>query len=450
MKNKQGSIGNVFRYTVRQHYKSPSVLILLFILFALAAASLPFIQMSSSKNSEVSSSDITTLYLYNETGFPLDNRDITADERYAELSILESDGDKEALRRTLHDNPTAAAAFLSADESGMGYVIHGYYGENSKISAADCSTLNNVLQKALNEAMLRGLNTTKEQVDTLKTMVVTNISTVEDYRNGTENDIDVFTNMMINYVYAYAVMILVAIAMSYIFQQCLEEKNSKLVESLLVSVSPDTLLAGKILAVTLFVFGGIGVVAAGFAVSCFIEKSMDSNFSLSALITEATEINFSALHLNVGVILLTILCVALAYFMLAFFAGIVGSCCSKTEDTQQASMAIMMVALVGVLSALFAPAFQSTVLDYVLSLFPLTGIFNTLPNYVCGRIPLVIMILSLVIQAATIFFFAKLAGKVYRMMLLYRGGLPKPAQLIRMLRENRAASNHQAKKEAEQ
>ena len=45
------------------------------------------------------------------------------------------------------------------------------------------------------------------------------------------------------------------------------------------------------------------------------------------------------------------------------------------------------------------------------------------------------------------FLFAKLAGAVYRMMLLYRGGFPKPAQLIRMLRENRSAAHTDAGKE---
>ena len=40
------------------------------------------------------------------------------------------------------------------------------------------------------------------------------------------------------------------------------------------------------------------------------------------------------------------------------------------------------------------------------------------------------------------------AGRVYKMMLLYRGGVPKPAQIIRMLKENKAAEKAAAGKEA--
>jgi hypothetical protein len=43
------------------------------------------------------------------------------------------------------------------------------------------------------------------------------------------------------------------------------------------------------------------------------------------------------------------------------------------------------------------------------------------------------------VQALTVLFFVKLAGRVYRMMLLYRGGVPKPKQLLAMLREAGAA-----------
>ena len=50
-----------------------------------------------------------------------------------------------------------------------------------------------------------------------------------------------------------------------------------------------------------------------------------------------------------------------------------------------------------------------------------------------------LLILGLVIQAVTAVFLIRIAGTVYKMMLLYRGGFPKPKQFIRMLKENKAA-----------
>ena len=63
-------------------------------------------------------------------------------------------------------------------------------------------------------------------------------------------------------------------------------------------------------------------------------------------------------------------------------------------------------------------------------------------------IGLPLLLLALVIQALTALFLMRTAGRVYKMMLLYRGGVPKPAQIIRMLKENKAAEKAAAGKEA--
>ena len=141
-------------------------------------------------------------------------------------------------------------------------------------------------------------------------------------------------------------------------------------------------------------------------------------------------------------------CVLLAYFIGAFFSGIVGSCCSKTEDTQQASIAVVLFLMLGYLTATITPAMESDGVNYFVSLFPLTSIFTALPNYLCGKIPLSVFLCALAIQLATVFLLARLAGAVYRMMLLYSGGFPKPSKLIRMLRDSRGKAKNAAGKEA--
>ena len=448
MKNNTGRTGTVFRYTVQQHYKTTSVRILLIVLFLLAVASIPVIRLIAGDESEVTSSDVQTLYLYNETGFEINKEDITADERYASITVSACDGDKDALRKTLHDDKNAVAAFITADSSGMGgFLISGYCGEDSNVSENDCSTLNHVLRDALQQSIMRTLNVTQDQIDMMKLNVFSQVSTVEDYLAGDEQIVDSGTHMTVNLFYSFTVVMVAAIAMSYIFQQCMEEKVSKLVESLLVSVSPSALLAGKILAVTLFVFGGIAMVAAGVFISYLIAKSTGDVSFLPGILQKFLGIDLTALHLSIGTLLLLILCILLAYSIIAFFSGIVGSCCSKTEDTQQASIAVVLFLMIGYYVASFTPMMQNQSVDYFVSLFPVTSIFTALPNYVCGKIPLMIFILALVIQALTVFLFAKLAGAVYKMMLLYRGGFPKPAQLIRMLRENSSSAKTKAGKE---
>ena len=79
----------------------------------------------------------------------------------------------------------------------------------------------------------------------------------------------------------------------------------------------------------------------------------------------------------------------------------------------------------------------------------MTSVFKAFPNYLCGKIGLPVLLLALVIQAATAVLLVRTAGRVYKMMLLYRGSVPKPKQIVRMLKEERAAAKAAAGKEAQ-
>ena len=445
--NKTSNVGSVFRYTVQQHYKTTSVRIFLLILFVLSIASIPLIRSMAGSENEVSSSDITKLRLVNQTEFAISADDVHADERYANLEIIDEAMEKDALRQYLHDNDTAAAAIISADESGAGFKIEGYYGEDSKISENDVETLTHVLEDAFHQALLRSLSVSQAQIDTVNTKVFSSVATVSDYLSGDKNSMDTATHMFVNLFYSYFVLIVSALAMSYIFQLCMEEKVSKLVESLLVSVSPAALLAGKILAVTTFIFGGLAMIAVGIVISYHIAKATGDVSMIGDFFAKTFNFSWNALHIGLKGWLMIAVCVLLAYFIGAFFSGIVGSCCSKTEDTQQASIAVVCFLMIGYFTASFTPALESDGVNYFVSLFPITSIFTALPNYLCGKIPFAVFLIALIIQLATVFLLAKLAGAVYRMMLLYSGSFPKPSQLVRMLRDNRSTAKAAAGKE---
>ena len=451
--------GTVFRYTMQQHYKTTSVRVFLIILFLLALASFPVIGMLTGKNTEPEAefSDMKRLYLLNATGFSVSEEDIRADERYASLEIsplslpdiADPTHPEEMLTELLEKEPDAAAAIIAADEQAAAFTVKGYYGENGNITFSDIQTLANLLENALHQAILRDLNITEAQEETLGSKVLAaQVTTLTDYRSGSDAaGVDTDTHLFVNLFYAYLILILSALAMGYIFQFCMEEKTSKLVESLLVSVEPTALLAGKILAASCMLFLGLGLIAFGLFCSYRIAGGAVSFGLITEFSRNSFDADLSGLHIGVSTLLLLIPCLLLAYAICAFFSGIVGSCCAKLEDTQQASLAVVLFLMIGYMAGSLLPAMESDAVNYFCSLFPLTSIFTALPNYVCGKIGLPIFLLALAIQAVTAYLLARLAGSVYRMMLLYRGGFPKPAQLLRMLKENRAAEKAAAGKE---
>jgi len=443
--------GTVFRYTMQQHYKTRSVVIFLAILFILSLAAFPLIAKFSGNQDDVTETSITKLYLRNETGFSLTEDDIHADSRYAKLAVEETTLDKEGLREMLNkeQDGKSIAAVIEADSLTGGFKINGYYGKSGQIDQNDAGTLSGVLKDALHESMLKSLNITADQEQTVKSTAVTMVQLEEEFNSGEETT-STDVHQMVSGFYSYAVLLLSTLAMSYIFQLCMEEKTSKLVESLLVSVKPMALLVGKIVAVTCFIFIGLGLIFVGFFISYQITRAMGEAQAEAALgsISKLFNMDFSTLKLGIGMAVLLVVSVVLAYSIAAAFSGIVGSCCSKTEDLQHASVAVVLFLMLGYFTASFAPMFESDTANAVFSIFPLTSMFVALPNYVCGKIGMPVFLIGIVLQGVTAFLLARLAGSVYSMMILYRGGFPKMKQVISMLRENRAAEKAAAGREA--
>lgn len=448
MKNHElRGIGTVYRYTVQQHYKTPSVLIFLLILFVLSVASLPLIGLfSGGQKQDVTETKITQLYLRNETGFPLDAADITADELYKNLNITETEEDDKTIAKRLTQEKNAACSVIAMDEKTMIFNIKTSYGEEGAVSGSDAGTLNGILREALHKSLLRSLSVTEAQEALIHCKTSSQVSKISDFLRGAEES-STGTHVFANVFYCVFIMMITSLSMSYIFQLCMEEKVSKLVESLLVSVAPTALLIGKILAATTFIFGGLGLCGVGIAVSYQIAKQMVDVTIMQEALQKLLSFDISKLHLDIRALVLFAVCLLLAYSIAAGLSGIVGSCCSKTEDIQQASLVVMLFLMTGYLAGALAPMFESDALNIFCSLFPFTSIFTAFPNYVCGKIGLPVFAAGLALQAATAFLFARIAGAVYRMMLLYRGNYPKPKQVIQMLRENSASAKRAAGKE---
>lgn len=438
--------GTVFRYTVQQHYKTPSVIIFLLILFVIAVAALPLMTLFSGEQKESTETGIRTLYIRNETEYPLDTAALFEDARYHDLKLQETDEDDEALNARLVKEPDAAAAVMKMEDEAYYFTISTRYAKDCEVSHGDAIALNNVLETVLHDSLMKALSITEAQEAIIQTNTISQVSKVSDFLSGAE-ETNATTHVMANVLYNYFIMIICMLAMSYIFQQCMEEKASKLVEMLMVSISPTALLLGKILAVTVFIFGGLALIAVGFVISFLITRQISDLTTIKEIAVKLLQFDPTSMNLNGGTVVLFVICILLVYAIFAFLSGIVGSCCSKAEDTQQASLVVVLFVLAGYLASSFAPMFESDAANIVFSIFPVTSVFSAFPNYVCGKIGMPILVLGLVIQALTAVLLIRIAGTVYKIMLLYRGGFPKPKQLVQMMKEYKASAKVNAGKE---
>ncbi len=431
--NSLRGVGTVFRFSVQQHYKAISIRIFLLILFLIALAALPVASLFFTEK-EAESSSVTTLYLRNETGIPFISDSILADERYTSLEIIETESSDDTFASLLAESKTNMAASIVLDES-KGFAIKGFYSENSSLDTLDVDTLTEMIAEAFHQSQMEALSITEEQLEIANASYTMQVQVINEYSDDSDQS-DFAVHSMISLYYSMIVMFLGTLSMSYIFQLCVDEKNSKLVELLLVSVNPLAILVGKVLAVTVFLMIGIALILLGLFLSYHITSAMGS----VSFITEAIEmIGLQQLidSLNFGSVMLLVISIVLGYATIALLGSIFASCCSKTEDIQTSSLYVVLILMIGYIVASFAPMLESEAVNVFVSLCPFLSVFTALANFICGKISLALLLLAWALQIALIALLAVIAGRIYRMMILYRGGIPKLNKLIAMYRAER-------------
>lgn len=235
---------------------------------------------------------------------------------------------------------------------------------------------------------------------------------------------------MIQIIYSVLVMMFSVMSVSYIVGAVAEEKASKLVELLMVSVKPLALIVGKILSVMLYMLLFIALIIACFALS----NSLCARFLGASVTLMAGAGGVSALSgIGAGDIAAVLVSLVLGYLTFAIAAGLFGAGCSSTEDIQSAAGGCTIVIMFAYLASVVVGAVGG-VLSTVCSLVPVLSVFCAPVQYAMGGLSLPLLCLSWVIQAACAFALAVLCARIYAGLLIYRGERVKLRQMLRMAR----------------
>lgn len=216
------------------------------------------------------------------------------------------------------------------------------------------------------------------------------------------------------------------------------EKTSKLMDLFLVSVEPGAMVLGKVLATALAGLLQLAVWAAGLA----------GGFAIGGAVVRQTGVTLPLLEVLKGVGRLTGLFsvpamleaagLLLAGFLLycSLSATIGGSMAGKAEDLSSTNVLFSLVLVASFFCCMFAGGMDGMTssarwLDYV----PFTAILVTPSRVLLGQTSLLGGLVSLALVVVCAGVLTALAGRVYRLMSLYKGNPPTPRRVLRMLRE---------------
>ncbi len=428
--------GKVFFFTLTQYFKSKSTISMLVTMLVLSVIS-TLIMASSMGGVSSTEFNAEELRVMNRSGFEIDAGDIAGfSDELSDIDITIIESELETVFAWLEGDPYRAALLVEPDDYGS-YSITTYTGEESGVSHYSTFLLGNALSSALTAARCRALGVSGEQLEiALAPFTIETVDAGEFIGSAEQTLPGDGSYIMISYAYALIVMMLVMFSTTYIVRSIAEEKASKLVELLMVSVRPLALLLGKILATMCFMIVSMLVLFTGAGLSSIIANRF-MGMSLSTDMLASAGINISFAGAGFLILFVIVFSIILGYLAFSILGGIAGATCSTMEDMGPANTIVALLALGGYMAAIFTAIIGSRALLVVCSLLPFISIFIAPISFASGVIGLPLLCLSWLLQIAVIIALSVFGARVYGALIIYRGSRIKLGQLFRIARESR-------------
>ena len=223
------------------------------------------------------------------------------------------------------------------------------------------------------------------------------------------------------YIFALLFMMSLFFTSGYLLQGVSEEKENRLIEILLSSVSARQLLTGKV----------IGLGAAGLIQIVIWLISAMALLAIASLSISLPE----GLTIPIGLFIFGIIYFILGYLLFGIMMTTLGSIGSTARESSQWTGIIVMPAVAPlVLVGLFGSN-PDHIIFTIFTLFPLTAPVAAIMKLSIGALPIWELLLSIAILIASILAAMWLAARVFRTFLLMYGKRPSLREMRRYIRE---------------
>lgn len=302
-----------------------------------------------------------------------------------------------------------------------GCLILYHAGSDSVYAEYRTKTLGNFKNVGRFEEAIRSIRLKKkledEGVDTkiinyFQDRVVVEQMKIEE--GGKVSDLDFITTFFISIIFTLLLMMMVVYTGQMLVRSMIEEKSSRLIEMLVSSSTPDELLTGKIIGLSLL---GLTQIMIWFLIGISLVAG--------ALIPPAAFNNLFPM---------------LLYFILGFlfyaslFVGI-GSTVNTEQEAQQITTYLSLILMLPVVIAI--PTIQNPdfIVTKIFSYIPLTIPTVMLFRLNVENVTWLEIILTLSILVLSIFVVTKISAKIFRIGILSYGNKPTIKEILRWIKE---------------
>lgn len=240
---------------------------------------------------------------------------------------------------------------------------------------------------------------------------------------------DQMKNFFYTYILIFALYMAILLYGQFVATSVATEKSSRAMELLITSTKPKNLMFGKVM--------GAGL--AGLSQFVLIFGSSYLFYNLNKDYFKDNQIVQSVFNMPLNILLYTVLFFVLGFFIYAFLYGALGSLVSRMEELSSTIMPVTMVFIIAFMVVMFSMGSGSVdnMLMKVCSFVPLTSPMAMFVRIAMGEVAgweIVVSVAILILSTIGVGF---LAAAIYRMGVLLYGKAPKPAEIVRMLKNSK-------------
>jgi ABC-2 type transport system permease protein len=278
------------------------------------------------------------------------------------------------------------------------------------ISAGQNFLINNLVKDKLSPEIIERV----KYPALLSSVVLDKEGNVADGQGG-------FGAWIISYLFGILLLMSIFTASGYLLQGLSEEKENRVMEILLSSVSTNQLITGKVL---------------GLGVSGLIQMAfwLLSAWGLLQLASGTIGGMFTNMQFPTSVVVLGLIYYILGYFLFAILMAGAGAIAPTVRDAQQMSVAFSLLAAIPFVLMTFIIENGDHIVNKILTLFPFTAPLTVMMRLNSG-VPVWEIVVSVILLGLTIVACLWLASKIFRIYLLMYGKTPGWREVVKSLRQ---------------
>ena len=231
-----------------------------------------------------------------------------------------------------------------------------------------------------------------------------------------------FSAFIVPYIFSMLLVVAIFTSSGFLLQGLGEEKENRVMEILLSSVSPRQLITGKV-----FGLGAAGLLQ-------ILVWLISARF-LAGMASSSIGGMLSSLQIPADFLVLGVIYFILGYLLFAVVMAGAGSIGATARESQQLSMVFILPAVIPFWMVALIMENPNNVIAQILTIFPFTAPITVMLRMGLTDIPIWQLAVSMILMIATILGLLVLVAKIFHTFLLMHGKTPRLGEIVRYLRQ---------------